>query len=258
MSKFVYGLWLMVYGVLAISTVLAQNLPNAGGVAVNVEIDDGDILEGHIISATADGFKKSDKAYDIQMYGVVVSFPILSVKPRDDTTKAVVSSGETMVRVSAKNGEIAVGDFITSSDEVGVGQKATESGYVLGKALQEYKDGGQNGLIVVSVNPNYYTARVDSAGPAGTIARALADALSDPERFTSISRLILGSIVGILAFLAAAFAFIKFMATGIEAIGRNPLAKRTIIAGMVISGGVVAILAIAGAGIVLTIIRVGA
>ena len=236
------------------SKVYAQSLPNLSSVAVNIAISDSDVSEGHIIAKVGEEYKKANKPADINIYGVVVSAPILSVKPKSDKTRAVVSSGEVLVKVNTKGGEIAVGDFITSSESAGVGQKAGDSGYVLGKALQEYKDSSRDGQILVSVAPQYFTNTIGARGPAGTIAKGVADAFGDPVKFSKFSRYFLGALVGIIAFAAAVFAFIRFISTGLEAMGRNPLAKRTIITGMIVSASVVIVLALAGAGAVLAII----
>src|SRR3989338_87589 len=146
------------------SVVLAQDLPTLGGVAVNVEINDSDVQAGDIISATRDGFKRSTQEYDVLVFGVVVNAPILSVEPRTDTSRPVISSGETLVRVSTAGGEIAEGDLITTSSEAGVGIKATRSGYVICKALQGYTDSGQVGLISVLVGPSFGSGAGAGAG----------------------------------------------------------------------------------------------
>ena len=82
--------------------VYAQQLPDLGGVAVNVEIADGEATAGDIISITKEGLKRSNVEFDIQMYGVIVEAPVLSVAPREDNTKAVLSSGIADVKVTAK------------------------------------------------------------------------------------------------------------------------------------------------------------
>lgn len=55
----------------------------------------------------------------------------------DGTGKPVIVglAGRVPVKMSTKNGNIAPGDYITTSDIPGVGMKATEPGRVIGKAL---------------------------------------------------------------------------------------------------------------------------
>lgn len=236
-------------------SVFAQNPPSLGGVAVNIKISEENIGEGDIISITKDGFKKSTASYDPQTYGVVVAAPILSVELRDDSTSAVVSGGEVQVKVSAANGEIKVGDFIATSEEAGVGVKATTAGYTLGKALQDYTDTSRSGLISVLVDVGYFS------GPLGAGALSplnkLIDLISDPARFPTVLRYTLATLLGLITVLVSAFAFIRFMATGIEAIGRNPIAKKAILGGMVLSGIVICVVAVAGIAAALAIIKLG-
>src|SRR5215469_7630250 len=114
----------------------AQDLSN--GTAIGIPVI-GKIAEGDIITSSPEGYKASISPYDPEIFGVV------SLKPAvyfNDTTATknvpVISNGEVMVRVSSKNGNIASGEFITSSTIPGVGEKATDNGYVLGRAMQSY------------------------------------------------------------------------------------------------------------------------
>lgn len=234
------------------SIIFAQNFPSLSGVATNVQVADRDATTGDILSISSDGLKRTYAEYDTAMFGVISALPVISVEPKTDTTKAVVSSGQAEVKVSAKNGSIAVGDFITSSNEAGVGQKATKSGYVLGKALAKYEDTSKTGLISMTIE----IGNNGGGGGGGSGGGGAAGFLNLKDTLAN-SRLVLATIAGIIAFFAAAFAFVRFMTTGLEAIGRNPLAKKTILVAMILSGSVVVILSLAGVGIVAAIITLG-
>ena len=229
----------------------AQVVANPQGLAVNVEIAGSDVREGDIISVTKEGYVKATQPYDSLIFGVVVSAPILSVKEKSDSTKPVVSSGEAYVLVSTSNGEIKEGDLITSSTTAGVGQKATSVGYTVGKALSEYKDSSKAGLIPVIVNIGYGGG--SGAGGGGGSLFSLIGIVTNPEN----SRFVLAAIVAILLLISVTVAFIRLISSGITAIGRNPLARATIIRGMVIAAFVIAILAIAGVGAIIAIINSG-
>ena len=227
--------------------VLAQQLPDLGGVAVNVEVADADASSGDIISITKEGLKRSATEFDIQMYGVIIEAPVLSVAPRGDNTKAVLSSGIADVKVTAEGGAIEIGDYITSSAKLGVGKKANSSGYVLGKALGRYDDISKDGVISVEANIGF----VDVAGgrPGGTaekLANTLIELLQNPQQLPNLLRYIVAFLIALFTFIGSTFSFIKFMSAGITAIGRNPLAKGTIIVGMVLAGVVISVLTIAG------------
>src|SRR3989344_5059057 len=126
------------------------------GIAVNVAISGEGVAEGKIVAASKDGFRLAAQADEVAIYGVVVSSPVISVRPKEDNTFAVLSSGEAQVLVGAKAGVIEEGDMITVSADVGVGQKATKSGYVIGKALAPY-DKHEAGLIAVLISPGYFS-----------------------------------------------------------------------------------------------------
>lgn len=229
--------------------LFAQTVNNPQGLAVNLEIADSDVLEGDIISVTKEGYKKATQPYDALIFGVVVDAPILSVKEKNDSTKPVVSSGEAIVRVSTANGEIKEGDLITSSATPGVGQKAKAGGYIVGKALAPYSDSTKAGLVPVIVNIGYSAA----ASGSGASLFSLVGLITNPENL----RYTLAAIIGILLLMSITVAFIRLISSGVTAIGRNPLAKGTIVRSMVIAGVIIAVLAIAGAGAIVAIINLG-
>lgn len=224
-------------------------------VAVNIQVADSQTAAGDIVSMTKEGLGRTSSEYDILMYGVVASDPVLSVAPRDANTRPIVSSGQAQVRASAKNGAVEIGDFITSSDEPGVGQKATKPGYVLGKALEGYDDTSKTALVSITVERGFYQGNLP-AGPASVVS-ALAQVIADPSRSGQLFRNVLAAIVGTITILIAAFSFIKFVNTGLEAIGRNPLAKKTIVGGMILSGTLVFVFSLLGIAVALAIMRLG-
>lgn len=240
LSFIVYGLWF-------VNISYAQTAPSFGGVAINIAIGDSEVSQGDIISSGPDGFKRSDVEYDETVFGVVINAPIISVAPRTSSTVAVISSGETLVRVSTSNGNIEIGDLITTSTTAGVGQKATKGGYVVGKALAPYSDSSGAGLISATIAPSIGGAS-GSQGVGSLIGLA-----SDPKNY----KYLLAAIVGIIVAVGGTIAFIRLITTGVLAIGRNPLAENIIFRGMIIAGGVIAILAIAGGLSVAAIITIG-
>lgn len=220
--------------------IFSQDLPL---VAKNLEIADPEAKIGDIISKTSEGFFRSKIPYDREMVGVVGENPILVFGKLTTTTRQVVSFGQTLVRVSNKNGEIKRGDFITSSEIPGVGQKATESGFVLGKALEDFNQ--KEGLIRVEINIQYQT--LSPAGvPITGILSKIWEVLGRPENFPTFLRYIFAIILGGGSFFAGFFFFVKALSEGLEAMGRNPLAKRSIQAGMIINLVAILLLTLAG------------
>ena len=250
MKRFVFGSLLVVLVLLSSgASVLAQTNSSLSGVAQNTEVADAQSLAGDILTVSADGLKRSAKAYDEQIYGVIEEAPTISFAPKTDKTRAVVTAGNAKVKVSSSNGNIKVGDFITSSTNPGVGQRATESGYALGKALEKY-DGGAENLIAVSIERGYVQiGAVKSSNPSGFWQSFVSD--------VSRLRASLAALVGIFVLVGGIIAFTRVVGSGVLAIGRNPQARVTIIRGMVISGTVVVLIMASGLGIVSAIIILG-
>lgn len=232
-------------GLFTAGNIFAQNLPSLSGVATNVEISE-DVSAGDIVSLSKDGLKKSSSAYDSQIYGVIAESPIISVEPKTDQTKAVVSSGVAQVKVSTANGNIQVGDFITTSTTAGVGQKATESGYVLGKAMAAF-DGQGDSLISVSVEIG--SKESGSSAPAGFLQTIVGD--------ISKLRLTLAAILGVVILLGSVVAFIRLVNSGVVAMGRNPLARAQIMRSMFVSGFLVVSIMVLGLGGAVALIMLG-
>ncbi|MCG3165236.1 MAG: hypothetical protein POELPBGB_00998 [Bacteroidia bacterium] len=67
----------------------------------------------------------------------------------------VVSDGIAHVRFNLQNGPIQKGDYITISNEPGVGMKATESGFTVGVALENSDATEKPGLLKVRVMVRY-------------------------------------------------------------------------------------------------------
>ncbi len=237
----------MVIALFATRHVFAQSVPSLSGVATNIEISESDAKVGDILSVSAAGLKRSAVAYDTNIYGVIVEAPVISIEPKTDKTKSVASSGVGMVRVSGANGNIEVGDFITSSSTPGLGQKATENGYVLGKATASFNGQGES-LIGVSIEIGFKQVGAN-AQPKGFLQSIVGD--------SSKLRLMLAAILGVVILLGSVVAFIRLVNSGVIAMGRNPLAKAQIMKGMLISGSVVVFIMILGLGGAVALIMLG-
>ncbi|MCR4325178.1 MAG: hypothetical protein NUV69_05860 [Candidatus Curtissbacteria bacterium] len=246
-----------VLAVLFVFPVVVSAQLSVGGTVTNMEIADGDATAGDILSVGPDGIRRAATAYDENMVGVEVNVPVISVGERTANTTPVLSSGRALVRVNTSGGNIEEGDFVTSSTTAGVGQKATVSGYVLGKALASYSDGSQVGQIEVMVNITDHSPGTNASGIFGSLLSSLRIGLQDTQNFPLVLRAIAAALIGIVTFIIASVSFLRFMRGGLEAIGRNPLARRTIIGGMIFNGVIVALLTIAGFGISIAIIALG-
>lgn len=231
------------------SPVFSQEI-RSGQIASNIQIDDEGAKAGDILSKTSDGVVRSKKAYDKNLFGIVVENPAIVLNKAGNDTQPVISYGEVLVRVSNKNGSIKQGDFITSSSKAGVGQKSTDSGFILGKALESMN--ADEELIAVFVNIQYRT--VEGKLSLGKFFTLFGTSIAKTENLPEVLRYIFALIVGGGAFLLGFYTFGRSLRTGVEAIGRNPLAKTSIQLALVLNLLGVVALTVAGVGLALFII----
>lgn len=242
--------------VLAISFfgIVSQTLAaeTSSGVAISIPIADKKAKDGSILSSTPKGYMMSTIPYDSSTYGVLVDNPALFVEhaqSSDPKLKPVMTSGKAYVLVATLNGTIKANDFITTSRIPGIGQKASINGFIVGTALESYtnKDPKKIGKILVSIDPRYngsfLSIRTD-------ILQAIKEAKGAPlvSPFSSI-RLILAIIVVIISFVLGFIYFGRVTRTGIEAMGRNPLAGRMIELSLVFHLSLTVVIIASGLGI---------
>lgn len=199
------------------------------GIAVSEPVPEDVGKPGDILSLRDGEFLVSEKEYDELMYGVIVETPIAYIQDTElIESKLVVTHGETLVTVSNANGDIKEGDFITSSSIPGVGKRADKSGYVLGFALEDFAPGDSAQttklLVFVDVRNQYLESNVKV-----NLIEALRSGFQAPflTPVTSL-RYILAALVVAGSFVIGFSSFGRTSGSGIEALGRNPLAKKTI------------------------------
>jgi hypothetical protein len=207
------------------------------GIANYAEIKTGTVKTGDIISTQANGeFALTTTSYDPLMVGVILLDPAVSIDMvQNDRGFPYVSTGTTLVNVTTQNGEIKSGDPITSSEVAGVGMKATQAGYIIGTAQENYAetDNKKVGSIFVTLNTRYAYPQATS----GTASRFLdifnltaAASYQQPSLFIKYT---IAALVVIVSFVIGFFSFGRIASNGITALGRNPLAARIIQLGIV-------------------------
>lgn len=213
-------------------------------VAGTYKITDSGAKDGDILVNSAAGFIRTKIPYDSAIFGVLTDKPLAVFRIMgEEGGQPIVRSGVTMVNVSASNGAIAKGDYVTSSETLGVGMKAIKSGYVLGVAL----DGGA-GRIPVAIRIEY--AELTTTRNANRLFELLGASffanVKDPEKFGMIVRYVAAALVLLISFGFGFYTFSRSLPRGIEAIGRNPLAKNTIYLSMALNVGLIAVVGIIG------------
>ncbi|MBI2613502.1 MAG: hypothetical protein HYW62_01925 [Candidatus Levybacteria bacterium] len=242
---FIFGL---LCGLASPVSVYAQS--TGAGTAISVPISDKNAKDGHIIVSTPTGFALSTTTYDTNMYGVFTQSPSVYLEnTANPDLKPVTASGKVLVLVSSINGNIKINDFITTSTIAGVGQKATRNGMVLGTALENYSNSNQKltAKIEVAVNPHFNASFADTKT---NVLEVLRNA-SDPTTLTQLTslRYVVAAGIVLAAFGIGFIFFGRVTSSGVEALGRNPLASRTIQLSLVFNLILMIVIIIAGLGI---------
>ncbi len=226
------------------------------GVAKMVVINDKDVKDGSLISSSTEGVKLSTIPYDAQILGVVARDAGIIISNTDSKNALpVISTGSVYVLVSSKNGVIKKGDIITSSTIPGVAVKAAKSGYVLGYAMEDYADSDANktGKIAVDLSLHYFNSRSTLVGTLTDIFKiALLPTKDSPN---AIFKYIVAALVVLGSFLLGFLTFGRTAAKGVEALGRNPAASKTIHLGIILNVSIVVIIILAGITVAFFILR---
>jgi len=244
LSALLVGVGLLITG----GSVAAQSVtqgygsdsPLQNGIIVRLKPGDGKKVEAVKQASAGD------------MLGIVVSSTTAPLSISDPSTSQtyVATFGKYEVLVSDENGNIKAGDYISVSAIDGVGMKAGDSQQiVLGKALGGFNTKDADGTISVddtaggkrtvalkripvdisvAHNPNY----------SGDIVAGVPHVLSKAAQLVTkkpVTALRVYACLGVLALSLAVAGMIIYsgVKTGMTAVGRNPLAKSSIVRNMI-------------------------
>jgi hypothetical protein len=197
------------------------------------------------------------KAADIaHMEGVVVAAndaPVVLSAPDPNKQQIfVATTGTYEILVSNQNGSLKKDDYITISSLDGVGMKAdTKQSRIIGKALESFdgqnnvigktsvkNTGGQTipialGMVAaeISISHNPLEQKPQSILPGFDTLQKVAGVVTDKQ--VGAVQLYLGLAVIIVAAFIAGSILYGGVRTALTAIGRNPLAKKTITRGLI-------------------------
>ena len=227
----------------------------------NVEIDyvydiaDKDAVDGDIlVNEAGKGLTRASVAYDYRLFGVLQEQPVMAYRRIDNTGHPVSRYGIAQVNVTTLGGAIKSGDYITSSPIPGKGQKAGASGYVLGVALSSFDGKGAaqvdykspdgkvsqkvaQGKVDVAMKIEYteLTTSRSASRFLDYFNTAITSGMRDPQQSAQIFRYVVAGVVIVICFIIGIVTFTRSIPKAIEAIGRNPLARKTILFSMVLN-----------------------
>lgn len=203
------------------TTVSAQDM--GVGLAKEVEITGANVFDGAVVCTAKTGFIMCDKDYSPTMYGVITASPS-AVIDTEIEGQYVLTDGMADVRVSEKSGPVVKGDFVTSSTSLGMAVKANNNGYVLGRAIEDVRQlqtGEKVVRVAIQIHPEAQLSNTRS-----NLISVLRDAASAPllEPLAAF-RYVLAALLIVISFTLGFVYFGRMANTGVEAIGRNPLAE---------------------------------
>lgn len=197
-------------------------------IAISVTIE-GEVPNGSIVCSDQEGYTLCDEEFAASIYGVVNEEPSISIETQGENLHLVTTTGFANVLVTNAGGNIVTGDLITTTTTPGVGQKATKNGYVLGIAQEDFSEGsstGEEGTIAVAINVHQTVNLSDlSTNLLDIFRKGLSGVALSP---LAALRYGLAAVMIIISFVLGFVYFGRVTKTGVEAVGRNPVARGTI------------------------------
>lgn len=206
----------------------------ARGTSASLQVVNGEVRTGSIVSHRNGEYSLSKEPFDTEIFGVVVEDSSFSlVNPLETGSRLIMQFGEAQVLATNSNGIIKKGDYITSSTVDGIGQKADKTGYVIGKAMEDFVETGNDepGLVWATIEPK--TAFINNTTTTNLLEALRSGALSPLLSPIESLRYILAALIIAATFIIGFSTFGKSSGRTIEALGRNPLAQGTIKTAMV-------------------------
>ena len=139
-------------------TIYLQTGHQNADVAEYYKKKDGEKIEGgDVVSIAEDEDERitlSREEYDSKVVGIASTNPGMTIGNSSKDLIPLALVGRVPCKVTNVNGRIERGDLLTSSSIPGYAMKATKSGSIIGKALQEFD--GKKGEILVFANTGWY------------------------------------------------------------------------------------------------------
>ena len=219
--------------------VFAQNI--VAGVAQQYLIEGG-AEDGDIISIKDGKYIKARVKYDSAVLGVVSSSAAITIEKRvpDKNTHPVVNSGLVKVKVSTINGDIKKGDILTTSEIPGVAMKATEEGFSIGLAQEDYNNSNKSAVKLIDISLRVQYVYDETGASSITPKNIILDSfnISSLKRYDTMAEVLKLGFAVLLVITTFGYGFVTFrkIATrAVEATGRNPLASKIIIFNLIVN-----------------------
>lgn len=126
--------------------------------------------------------RSTGETYSRTIAGIVSTRPGFLAGENRAGTYPIALAGRVPTFVSTENGEIRIGDPLTTASTPGHAMRATEAGPIVGYASEAFS--GTTGTIIVFVNASYYAGTPVEEGPA--TANTISRLAQDIENFDTV------------------------------------------------------------------------
>jgi hypothetical protein len=183
----------------------------------------------------------------------------------------VTTSGVAMALVSTLNGPVKVGDHIAPTALSGIGGKAVSNSRVIGvaqgsvdkdssgavKTTIKDQAGGSHEVyllrVPVLVNVTFFSTGTDQKTLVPQLVQRLANAIAAKQ--VSQLPIIISLIILVVSFFASGIITFTATRSAIISIGRNPLSKGSVVAGLVQVMVLVVVILMVGLGSIFMVLR---
>ncbi|MFQ5493278.1 MAG: hypothetical protein ACE5DX_03920 [Candidatus Dojkabacteria bacterium] len=133
-------------------------------------VEAGDIVS--IVGGVSETVGKTHSSYQADVLGVISTDPGItggySLEEKNGyNILPIALAGRVQVRVNLENGPISIGDPVTTSSTAGEGMKATDSGRIIGFAMENFTAKSETQTVLVYLDTGYYqtdTPQADNSG----------------------------------------------------------------------------------------------
>ncbi|PIP56886.1 hypothetical protein COX05_00635 [candidate division WWE3 bacterium CG22_combo_CG10-13_8_21_14_all_39_12] len=225
--------------------VSAQSIQYSDSIPVTVE-QGQEVVEGSIISFVDGTYRLAENSLAEEIAGVISlnsDVELQFLNEQDGTLYPLVRGGKVQVLVSSSGGSIEEGDYIMSSSIPGVGVKWDgRRAQTLGVA-QESLSQDENAPTLINVTvllSDLGNEGGNANGFLGGLQASLLGFLNSGNQSVSAEpslaiRYLLAILVAVLSLGFGFFVLGRISLRGIEALGRNPLAKKSILSGLLVN-----------------------
>ena len=123
-----------------------------------------EVISADTTSSRSGYIKRSGKAYDPAVLGVISTAPGVQIGEMAENTKRVALAGRVPVLVASDSAAIKTGDFLVSSHVPGRAMKAIKTGYTIGKALEDWDPSSGKETVMVFMNLGTHINEDDIGG----------------------------------------------------------------------------------------------